>query len=94
MVVSELEAIGLKVVDISEKQMAQMAGNILHLACADGSKVIAGSQSAWNSFTPQQVREMSEFGTPVSADISTIEKHGGGSVRCMIAEIFLPVVAN
>jgi hypothetical protein len=50
------------------------------------------SQAAWYSLDYEKKDLLSVFSKPVYADISTIEKNGGGSVRCMMAEVWLPLV--
>jgi hypothetical protein len=87
-VVETLRASGHEVVDISLAQMNQFAGNLLALA-PPGGPVIALSQGAWNSFEPGQRRVLEGHGSVVAADIPTIERLGGGGVRCMLAEVHL-----
>lgn len=77
-----------EVLDISLEQMHAFAGNALELAGRAGP-VIAISSAAWHSLEPAQRRRIEHHGTPVLADIPTIERVGGGSVRCMLAEIHL-----
>jgi hypothetical protein len=71
--------------------LERFAANALELRAADGSSVLALSQTAADSFPDEQRRRLGEFaGRLVSVPIPTIERHGGGSVRCMLAEVFLP----
>ena len=70
--------------------LAAHDGNLLALRAAGGSPVIAMSDTAWQSLAPGKRRELERHGRIVTAPIPTIERHGGGSVRCMIAEVFLP----
>ncbi|MFA0086541.1 arginine deiminase-related protein [Vibrio sp. 10N.261.51.F12] len=79
-----------QVITISEQQMNQFCGNILQLETVNGNKVIAMSQSAFNAFTPAQRQQLSTHGKLLAFDVSTIETIGGGSVRCMLGEVFLP----
>lgn len=81
---------GRELVELTRGQMSSFAGNLLALATRSGEAVIALSESAWGSFTPPQRRRLERHGAVVSAGIPTIERYGGGSVRCMLAEIFLP----
>lgn len=74
------------VVEITWEQALQYCGNVLELTAAEGSAV-AMSQTAYDAFSPQQLQALSG---PVIADISTIEHVAGGSVRCMLAEVFCP----
>jgi hypothetical protein len=71
--------------------MARFAGNVLELQASDGSRVLALSQSACDALSSEGIdrigRSVDRF---VVAPIPTIERLGGGSVRCMLAEVFLP----
>jgi hypothetical protein len=69
--------------------MQRFAGNLLELATARGP-VIALSTTAWAALEPAQRRVLESHGEIVTAPIPTIERIGGGGVRCMLAEIFLP----
>jgi hypothetical protein len=71
-------------------QMYRFAGNMLELRAADGTAIVALSQNAHDSLTPAQRECLSTFGRLLPVDIATIERIGGGSVRCMLAEVFLP----
>jgi hypothetical protein len=79
---------------ITQAQMAHYAGNALELRARDGARVLALSQRAIESFAPE-ARERLEASVDrvVAVPIPTIEGLGGGSVRCMLAEVFLPRVA-
>ncbi len=88
-VVARLEASGREVIDLSYAELESFAANLLEL---DGTRgpVIALSAAALRSLAAPTRRALERHGTPVAAPIPTIERLGGGSVRCMIAEIFLP----
>ncbi len=75
---------------LTHDQVRRFAGNVLELRDADGGRVLAASQSAWEALTDEQRGWLGERTTPVVIPIPTIETHGGGSVRCMLAENFLP----
>ena len=78
------------VIEITEEQMIEgMCGNILQLESKRGEPLIVMSESARRSFTGEQIQCLEKHGSLVSSDINTIEYVGGGSARCMIAEIFL-----
>ena len=85
-----LEQTGHEPIMISIAQMNGFAGNLLALKSNDDQPLIAMSAVAWACLTPREHRALERHGTIVTAPIPTIERHGGGSVRCMIAEIFLP----
>ncbi|GLR06773.1 arginine deiminase-related protein [Vibrio hyugaensis] len=79
-----------QVISISLEQMNQFCGNILQLETVRGDKVIAMSQSAYDAFSPAQRNQLATHGKLLPFDVSTIESIGGGSVRCMLGEVFLP----
>ena len=56
-----------------------------------GEKLLVMSSQAYQSLTEKQITDLSQFNRLIHSDISTIETNGGGSARCMIAEVFLPV---
>lgn len=79
-----------EVIEISEQQMENFAGNILQLKNQNQERLIAMSQAAYDAFTPQQRTQLSKHGQLLPMAIPTIESIGGGSIRCMLAEVFLP----
>ncbi|MBU4399902.1 MAG: hypothetical protein KKE86_11275 [Planctomycetes bacterium] len=79
------------VLEISLEQMEKhYCGNILQLRNRDGGFVIVMSARAEKGFTLEQRERLSAYGKIVSVDLETIETIGGGSARCMLAEVFLP----
>ena len=86
---NELKADGLEVIALTEEQIEQFAGNMLELQGSNGP-IIAMSSSAHNALDVAQIDALKQFGTIVHADLTTIETCGGGSARCMIAEIHMP----
>jgi hypothetical protein len=88
-VLDKLRAAGHDIVDITQRQMQAFAGNLLELAPAHGP-VIALSTTAWQSLEPAQRRMLESHAEVVPAAIPTIERIGGGGVRCMLAELHLP----
>ena len=78
-----------EVIEISLEQMHRFAGNMLALQTKDNSSILALSQNAFNALTEIQKQTMSKYCEFVPLAITTIETIGGGSARCMIAEIFL-----
>ena len=89
-VLRTLEESGREVVEIDIAEMNRFAGNLLAMRARDGAALIAGSDAAWVALAPDRRRRLERHGAIVSAPIPTIERLGGGSVRCMIAEVFLP----
>ncbi len=88
--VNQLMADGKEIIDISETQMHQFAGNMLQVIGKDQKRLVVMSQSAKESLTPSQMGQLEKHGTLIEVALPTIEKCGGGSARCMMAEIFLP----
>lgn len=79
-----------EVIEISEEQMYQFAGNMLQVQNAEGTKFLIMSASARRSLTLSQISKIEGYCEIISADLDTIETNGGGSARCMLAEVFLP----
>jgi hypothetical protein len=88
-IVRHLEVGGRQLIPISQKQMASFAGNMLELADARGNKIILLSETAYQSLSTKQKACLQKHAKLLPIAIPTIEKIGGGSVRCMVAEIFL-----
>ncbi|HEY7739085.1 MAG TPA: arginine deiminase-related protein [Steroidobacteraceae bacterium] len=89
-VLGELATAGHEPIEIGADAMHGFAGNLLALRSRDGSQVIALSETAWVSVPPAARAALERHGRVVAVAIPVIERHGGGSVRCMIAEVFLP----
>ncbi len=90
-VLSRLEQTGRDIIDISYDQLENFAGNMLALRAADGASVMAMSQQAWDSLDTEQRSRIEAADRIAVADISDIEASAGGSVRCMLAEVHLPL---
>jgi hypothetical protein len=88
-VVAQLESTGHELISLTFDELEGFAGNMLELRGAAGP-VIALSTTALAALSPLSRRALERHGALVSADVATIEKAGGGSVRCMLAEIALP----
>lgn len=89
-VINYLENSGKELIEISENQVENFAGNMLELLNDKGESLLVMSKSAENSLNENQKNLINKYSRIVSSDINTIEVCGGGSARCMIAEIFLP----
>ena len=89
-VLSSFEKTGKKVITISQNQVEEFAGNMLQVRNLDDETYLVMSQTAFRSLTEKQKEQLSEFTTLLPIAIPTIEQYGGGSVRCMMAEVFLP----
>jgi len=81
-----IESTGRNIIEINFKQMESFAGNLLQLG-ESGNKVIVISQLAFSSLTTNQKQILSSESKILNIPIPTIQKCGGGSVRCMIAEL-------
>ena len=77
------------IIEISIEQMNKFAGNMLQLYSKEGKSYLVMSQSAYNSLNNQQINMIEKFTKIIAIPLFTIEKLGGGSARCMMAEVFL-----
>jgi hypothetical protein len=81
---------GKTIIPISNEQIGFFAGNMLAVKNVSGERLLVMSNSAYNSLTNEQITQIKSFSRIIKGNIPTIEKYGGGSVRCMLAEIYLP----
>ena len=81
---------GKEIIEISEEQMQQFAGNMLQVRNSEGKKLLVMSQTAYRSLDQNQIAAIEKYCEIIYADLNTIETNGGGSARCMLAEVFLP----
>jgi len=79
-----------ELIEISEEQMQQFAGNMLQVRNAEGKTFLVMSETAYKSLTAEQISKIEKFSEIIYSDLHTIEVNGGGSARCMLAEVFLP----
>ena len=77
-----------EIILISEDQMQHFAGNMLQVQNSNGKNFLVMSQSAYNSLNEFQIDRLKQYNELIIVPIPTIERVGGGSVRCMMAEIF------
>ena len=89
-VVRHLREDGKEIIEITEAQMHHYAGNMLQVQGKDQQKYLVMSQAAFKSLTPEQIRKIEKHSHILAANLETIETCGGGSARCMLAEVFLP----
>lgn len=90
MVRENLEKSGKTIIEISEEQVNQFAGNMLQVENTMGEKFLVMSNSACKSLTSEQLNLLTSFNPILAPSLATIETCGGGSARCMLAEVFLP----
>ncbi|MGB2087641.1 MAG: citrulline utilization hydrolase CtlX [Psychroflexus salarius] len=79
-----------EIINISEAQMHQFAGNMLQVKGENDNSYLIMSQTAYNSLRQDQIEAIEKYTGILYANLETIEKHGGGSARCMLAEVFNP----
>ena len=88
MVGRELQTTGHDVIEITSEQMNRFAGNMLEIKALDGALYLCLSQSAYNALSEAQRTQLVRHAQLLIIPIPTIEALGGGSVRCMMAELF------
>ncbi len=81
---------GKEIIRITEEQVTKFAGNMLQVKGANDEPYLVMSQSAYDSLTKNQIASIEKHCKILSSSIETIETCGGGSARCMMAEVFLP----
>ena len=89
-VISHLLNDGKEIIEISEDQVDSFAGNMLQLIDRNNKPVLVMSESAYNALTDLQKNSINKYAKIVFSPLNTIEAYGGGSARCMMAEVFLP----
>lgn len=91
MVLDSLRGDDKEIILITEAQVNNFAGNMLEVRGADDRRYLVMSSAAHQSLTKKQIAQLEEHVTILSASLDTIEACGGGSARCMMAEVFLPL---
>lgn len=89
-VMQHLKEDGKEVIIVTEAQVEQFAGNMLEVKDKNGQSITVMSKSAFDSLTKAQIASIEKYSRILSSDLNTIETLGGGSARCMMAEVFLP----
>jgi hypothetical protein len=79
------------IIEISLDQMYAFAGNMLQVKNTNGDTFLVMSSQAFNSLNEAQIQKINQFTQILHSDLTTIETYGGGSARCMMAEVFLPL---
>ena len=90
-VLREFQNDGKEIIDISLEQMKNFSGNVLQVKSQNGEHLMVMSSRAFASFNSEQIHQIKKHCKIVHSPIPIIEQYGGGGVRCMIAEIFLPL---
>lgn len=88
-VIKHLKETGKEVIDITEQQVNQFAGNMLQVRGENNELFLVMSTSAYNSLTQEQLNKIEKHCKIIHSNLTTIETCGGGSARCMMAEVFL-----
>ncbi|MGB1307784.1 MAG: citrulline utilization hydrolase CtlX [Oceanihabitans sp.] len=88
--VKHLQASGKEVIRITEAQVNNFAGNMLQVKGTNDKRYLIMSQAAYTSLSPAQIKLIEKHCEILSSSLDTIEACGGGSARCMMAEVFLP----
>ncbi|UOY05233.1 arginine deiminase-related protein [Muricauda sp. SCSIO 64092] len=89
-VVEHLKLDGREIIPITESQMHHFAGNMLQVIGKDGKRFMVMSSQAYDSLREDQVKAIEKHCAIIHSPLDTIETCGGGSARCMMAEVFLP----
>ncbi len=89
-VIKHLKEDSKEIISISEEQVNNFAGNMLQVLGNNEERYIVMSNSAFESLTKQQINQIEKHGKILYSSLDTIEACGGGSARCMMAEVFLP----
>ncbi|MGC1205465.1 MAG: arginine deiminase-related protein [Flavobacteriaceae bacterium] len=91
-VVEHLKQDGKEIIDITEAQLNNFAGNMLQVKGTDEKLYLIMSEAAYKSLTENQIKRIKTHNDILFSSLTTIETCGGGSARCMMAEVFLPKV--
>lgn len=80
---------GKEIIEINHTQMQHFAGNMLQVPNKEGLRHLVMSSQAWQSLHNEQQKSLLSFNPIIHSDLRTIEQNGGGSARCMMAEVYL-----
>ena len=83
-----------KIIPITLHQMNHFAGNMLQVENKNGEKLLVMSSQAYEALTTEQLQELNRYNRIIHSPLTTIETNGGGSARCMMAEVHLPLLEN
>jgi hypothetical protein len=89
-VIDHLKEDGKDIIDISEAQVNNFTGNMLQVKGENDTSYLVMSEAAYNSLTENQIERLKKHCNILFSSLDTIEACGGGSARCMMAEVFLP----
>lgn len=86
--ISHFQKTGKELIEISLDQMQHFAGNVLQLKNHKNERFMVISKSGYDSLSEQQINKLNSYNELIVVPVASIEKYGGGSVRCMMAEVF------
>ena len=89
-VIKHLKQTNKEIISITEEQMHLFAGNMLQLRGENDQRYLVMSGTAHKSLSKDQIKKIEKYCPIISSSLDTIETCGGGSARCMMAEVFLP----
>jgi hypothetical protein len=92
-VTETIQKTGKELINVSYQQLNAFAGNMLQIESRAGEKILVMSTQAYQSLTEKQVQKLNSYNRIIHAPLTVIEANGGGSARCMMAEIHLPVLS-
>ena len=90
-VIETIAQTGKEIIEISQQQINAFAGNMLQVINTNNEKLLIMSTQAFHLLSNQQKNRLEKYNRLLHSPLDTIEKAGGGSARCMLAEIFLPL---
>lgn len=90
LIIKHLKEDGKEIIYITEEQVNNFAGNMLELKDSENKPYLVMSTQAYNSLQPDQIKALEKHTEILHSPLDTIEACGGGSARCMLAEVFLP----
>jgi hypothetical protein len=91
-VINTINNSGKELIEITLDQMNHFAGNMLQVNNTEGQNFLVMSTQAFESLNPQQVGKLDSYNGIIHSSLNTIERNGGGSARCMMAEVHLPLL--
>jgi hypothetical protein len=89
LIADKLQSTGHEIIEITEEQMNNFAGNMLEVENTDGQPFLVMSETAFRSLGDMQIEQIEKYAQILMVSIPTIETIGGGSARCMLAEVYL-----
>jgi len=92
-VIAAIQKTGKEIIGINYDQLNHFAGNMLQIENRKHEKLLVMSTQAFQSLSEEQVQKLSGYNSIIHAPLNTIEVNGGGSARCMMAEIHLPALS-